>query len=134
LGLDGVEFRGPVYGDYLHAILRRAVAIVVPTEWYDNSPLVVHQAFALGKAVIASDIDGIPEIVADGENGLLFPPGDFTQLAERMKRILGDEDLQQRLGRNARRKAEREFTSDNRFEGLMRVIAFAREMRIQPHE
>ncbi|HTR80574.1 MAG TPA: glycosyltransferase family 4 protein [Bacteroidota bacterium] len=124
-GLRNVEFAGPQYGKDLEKIMDSACAVVVPTEWYDNSPLVVHQAFALGKPVIASRIDGIPEIVADGFEGMLFTPGDVRDLVEKMRSLGTDKDLCRRLGAAARRKAEEHFTVQKRFAELSKVMEFA---------
>jgi glycosyltransferase involved in cell wall biosynthesis len=120
--IRNVEFCGPKYDSDLIEDLNHAIAVIVPTEWYDNSPLVIHQAFALGIPVIASDIDGIPEIVEDGQNGLLFKPGDAQQLADRMRYLVGDPDLRNRLGRNARKKAELEFTAEVRTKGMLAAM------------
>ncbi|MEK7263316.1 MAG: glycosyltransferase family 4 protein [Bacteroidota bacterium] len=123
--LQNVEFTGPKYGDELIAILSNATAIVVPTEWYDNSPLVVHQSFALGKPVIASNIDGIPEIIEHNRDGLLFSPGNVSELKEKIIFLQNNEDIRLQLGKNARAKAETLFTKEKRFENLMRIIKFA---------
>lgn len=124
-GLAGVSFAGPKYGADLIPILNGARAVIVPTEWYDNSPLVVHQSFALGKPVIASNIDGIPEIVKDGDTGLLFEPGNHQQLAEQMARLESDDSFREALGRNARRMAEHYFTAARRYQSLISVINYA---------
>lgn len=121
-GLTNIRFTGPAYGEKLISILNGAIAVVVPTQWYDNSPLVVHQSFALGKPVIASDIDGIPEIVKHEENGLLCEPGNDRDLAEKMLLLRSDEVLRQRLSHNARRMAEEWFTAERRFNELMKVV------------
>ncbi|MGH2911549.1 MAG: glycosyltransferase family 4 protein [Solirubrobacteraceae bacterium] len=63
-------------GPYLHAV----DAVVVPSVAYESLPLVVLEAMACGKAVIASRLAGIPEAVEDGVTGRLFPPGDATAL------------------------------------------------------
>ena len=78
----------------------------MPSEWYDNLPMIVCQAFAAGKPVVASRINGIPEFVSHEENGLLFSPGNPSELASSMHRIFSDEVLRDRLGRGARRTAE----------------------------
>src|SRR3990170_4563628 len=125
--LTNVRFLGPKYGNALIDVLKNARAILVPTEWYDNSPLIVHQAFALGKPVIASDINGIPEIVEHEVNGLLFPPGNDRSLSECMNRLVRNEALYDQLGRNARKKAETHFTANARFNRLMETLIFAKE-------
>lgn len=124
-GLENVEFLGALYDKELRDVFRRASCLVVPTQWYDNSPLVIHQAFALGKAVVASRIDGIPEVVEDGVTGLLVNPGDEHDLALKIEKVMQDGSLRVSLGEKAREKAEREFTADRRYDGLTRVINYA---------
>jgi glycosyltransferase involved in cell wall biosynthesis len=130
MGLDNVQFTGPKYNEKLTSILRDALAVVVPTEWYDNSPLVVLQAMSLGKPVIASNIDGIPEIVHDEQEGLLFQPGNVDELVERMKKLQSDEELRLQLGHAARSKAEALLTSENRVRGLLKVIEYAQNNKV----
>jgi glycosyltransferase involved in cell wall biosynthesis len=100
------EFVGPIYGARFTELMEKAAFVVVPSEWYDNLPMIVCQAFAAGKPVIASRINGIPEFVSHEENGLLFSPGNPSELAGSMHRIFTDDALRERLGRNARRTAE----------------------------
>jgi glycosyltransferase involved in cell wall biosynthesis len=100
------EFVGPTYGERFAELLGKAAFVVVPSEWYDNLPMIVCQAFAAGKPVVASRINGIPEFVSHEENGLLFLPGNPSELASSMHRIFSDEVLQDKLGRGARRTAE----------------------------
>ena len=74
------EFVGPVYGSHFAELLDKAAFVVVPSEWYDNLPMIVCQAFAAGKPVVASRINGIPEFVSHEENGLLFSTGNPSEL------------------------------------------------------
>ena len=60
-------------------------------------------------AVISTQMTGIPEIVEDGVDGLLVAPKDEDALADAMARLFDDEDLRNRLGKNARRKVEAKF-------------------------
>ncbi len=100
------EFVGPVYGTHFKELLEKAAFVVVPSEWYDNLPMIVCQAFAAGKPVVASRINGIPEFVKPEENGLLFSPGDPSDLEQSMLRMFSDEALRDKLGRGARQTAE----------------------------
>ena len=100
------EFVGPVYGSRFTELLENAAFVVVPSEWYDNLPMIVCQAFAAGKPVVASRINGIPEFVSHEENGLLFSTGNPSELKEAMQRLFSDEALRDKLGRGARRTAE----------------------------
>ena len=83
-----------LHGPLPHADVPRAFAsldvLVVPSIWPENSPLVIHEAFLAGVPVIASRIGGIPELVTDGVNGLLFRAGDVAGLADALRRIVTD--------------------------------------------
>jgi glycosyltransferase involved in cell wall biosynthesis len=79
---ERVTFAGALWGNELADVVARACAIAVPSEWYDNLPLIICQANALGKPVLASRINGIPEYVHEGVNGFLFDPGNAEQLRE----------------------------------------------------
>ena len=97
-----VRFAGFLTGDARTEALRDALAVAVPSVWYENCPMTILEAFAAGKAVVASRIGGIPELLAHGEQGLLAPPGDAGALATQMARIIHDEPLRRRLGEAAR--------------------------------
>ena len=73
------------------AVLARLSALVVPSEWDENAPLAVLQARACGLPVVASDVPGIAEIVADAVHGRLFPPGDADALAGALEGIVRGE-------------------------------------------
>ena len=89
LGLENkVSFLGQVYGDDLKERLSFARAVVVPSEWYENTPYALLETLASGTPVIAARVGSLPERVRDNYNGLLFTPGDAHDLAEKMKQIL----------------------------------------------
>lgn len=69
------------------------------------------EAMAAGRAVIASRLPGLAEVVRDGESGLLFPPGDTAALGRSTRRLLDDAELRRRLGEAGRRRAEECFSA-----------------------
>lgn len=77
--------------------------LVVPSVWYENTPLVIYSAQAAACPVIATNLGGMAEVMRDGEDGLLFEPGDTTGLAAALERLLDDRTLLHRLSENARR-------------------------------
>ena len=83
----------------------RALFGVTPSIWPDPLPGVVREAMLAGRPVIGTRVGGIVDMIEDGENGLLVPPGDAPALAQAMQRLLADEALRTRLGENARRSA-----------------------------
>jgi glycosyltransferase involved in cell wall biosynthesis len=117
-----VAFVGSLWGAALTDLLDRCRFVCVPSEWYDNTPLVLYQAFSAGKPVIASRINGIPEVVRDGGDGLLAAPGNAADWREKIERLDQDSSLRRRLGDAARRKAETEFSADAYYQRLLTAI------------
>jgi glycosyltransferase involved in cell wall biosynthesis len=104
-----VKFLGPRWGKELQSLIASSRFVVIPSEWYDNLPLVLCQAYATGKPVIASAINGIPEYVENGVDGFLFEPANPLELAQRIDQLSADNSAVCRMGSNARRKAEEVF-------------------------
>ena len=108
-GLKNISFLGKKSGGELARLVQEARMIVVPSEWYDNSPLVIYEAMAYGKPVIATRLGGMPELIIEGETGLLFDAGNAEQLAEKIRHLWDRPELAERFGVAARAKAEQEF-------------------------
>lgn len=115
-----VEVLGHREGEELWEIVRRARAVVVPSEWYEPFGLVILEAMAARRAVIASRLAGPAEIVADGRDGLLTPAGDAEALAAAMSRLWSTPELATELGRNGRAKIEREYTAEAHYGRMMK--------------
>lgn len=84
--LANIEFTGYRTGKPLDDLVRGAYFVIVPSEWYENNPLTVIEAYSAGVPVIGSRIGGIPEIVADGLTGFQFDCGDKASLAAAVDR------------------------------------------------
>lgn len=95
-----IRFMGPLARENLGEALAEAYALVVPSLWYENSPLVIEEASAILVPVIASRIGALAEKVEDGVNGLLFRPGDPRDLAQAMGDLAGDPALHKKLKQN----------------------------------
>jgi glycosyltransferase involved in cell wall biosynthesis len=79
---DRIRFRGPYAEGEQRRLLAEVDAVVLPSLWWENSPMVVLEALAAGVPVIASATGGVPELVSDGISGLLVPPGDRQRLQD----------------------------------------------------
>lgn len=122
-GIEGVEFLGPMEGDALKSVVSGAEFVVVPSEWYENSPLVVYESFAMGKPVIGSRIGGIPELIEHGVDGYLFEAGNSDELRYWISYLLRHKELLRKLGRAARKKAEKIFDPHFHYEEIMKVYS-----------
>ncbi len=76
-----VRFAGYLAGEALHRLIGQSLALVLPSEWYENAPISLLEAYALGRPVIGTAIGGIPEMIRPGETGLLTPPAAAECLA-----------------------------------------------------
>ncbi|OGL63566.1 hypothetical protein A3C09_04070 [Candidatus Uhrbacteria bacterium RIFCSPHIGHO2_02_FULL_47_44] len=107
--LDFVGFR---MGDELKELYANATVVLAPSRVHEIFGLSILEAMAHGKPVIASRVGGIPEVVEDGVNGFLVSPLDLHGWTESLMRIFYDDDLQKKLGRNARDLVETRFSLD----------------------
>jgi glycosyltransferase involved in cell wall biosynthesis len=117
-----VAFAGAVPDDALPALHRRAAVFVLPsvkTDCYGRHfaisellGLSVLEAMASGTPVVASRVDGVPEVVRDGDTGFLVTPGDVPELRDRLAQLLGDRRLAERMGRRGRELVLEAFTWD----------------------
>jgi len=110
-GLAGrVELTGWLDGPARDAQLARAAVFCLPSH-AEGLPMSMLEAMAVGKAVVVSRVGGIPEAVADGDNGLLVAPRDVPALAAALARLLSDQALRQRLGARARQSVAERFST-----------------------
>lgn len=90
-------------------VLRGSDMVVLPSIYGENLPTVLMEAGGCARPVIASDVGGISDIVADGETGLLVRPGDDEGIAQAVLRLLDDPALGTKLGLAGRERMERLF-------------------------
>lgn len=120
---DAIRFVGPrthqeVAAAYLEADAFAQASVVLDDGDRDGIPNSLLEAMASGLAVVATRTGGIPEVIVDGESGLLAAPGDVESLASQLMRVAADGDLRQRLGLRARATVVERFDRS----GLIRTI------------
>lgn len=125
--MSNVELMGFVDGQTKWDELRSATAVVVPSEWYENSPLSVIESLSVGTPVVASDIGSLPETVTDSETGLLFRLGDSQDLAAKLGWLAAHPKEAHAMGRRARQVAETLYSADRHYAQLLEVYRAARE-------
>jgi len=126
-GKNNIAALGRQNPDEISRLMRQAAFLVLPSEWYEGFPLVLVEAFAHGLPVIASRLGSMADIIRDGENGLLFAPGDAADLAGKAKWLLENPQQTQRLGENARRTFLANYTAERNYAQLMTIYEDAQK-------
>lgn len=128
-GGSGVTWLGRRTRDEVHALMREALVLVVPSRWYESCPLVVLEAFAAGLPVVTSDLGALAEIVDHGRTGLRFPASDAGALAEQVRRLAGNPEERGRMRRAARAEYEAKYTAEINHDRLVAIYREARGLR-----
>lgn len=120
LGLrESIAIHGWLDHEARDALLAEVHGFILPSH-FEGLPMALLEAMSWGLAIIATPVGGIPDIVVDGENGLLVQPGDTAALAAAIKRIADDAALRQRLGGQARTSVE-PYSSAGYADGLIAI-------------
>ncbi len=98
-----IEFMGKYKPADVAKVFSEIDVLVVPSLWYENSPLVIHEAFASRTPALVSGIGGMAELVADGKGGMTFEVGSVEDLAAKMRKLAEDSSLRTALAENAPR-------------------------------
>jgi glycosyltransferase involved in cell wall biosynthesis len=92
-----IKFNGAFPHEHLGEILSQIDVLVVPSQWHENNPRVIQEAFASKTPVIASNVNGISEFIQHEINGLLFERNDVADLAHQLRRVITEPDLLEHL-------------------------------------
>jgi glycosyltransferase involved in cell wall biosynthesis len=117
-----VEIRTDLAHGDVAALMRDAALVVLPSR-LETFPLVLLEAGAMGRAVVASAVGGIPELISHGEAGLLVPPENATELASAVLRVLSAPDFARSLGASLESRVRAHFTWDRAATEYERVIS-----------
>jgi glycosyltransferase involved in cell wall biosynthesis len=110
LGIDhSVYFLGRVSKERLYSLYKTADAYVQPS-LYEPCAITILEAMSMGKPIVATSVGGNPELITNLAEGLLVEPKNSLQLADAIIRLLSDSSLKRKLGVNARKKVEKDFT------------------------
>jgi len=121
LGKSDIIFTGHVESIAIKkSLYQNSLALVVPSR-YETFPMVVLEAMACGRPIIASNVGGIPLLVEHGKNGFLVKPGDIRALETFIKVLRGDPDLGRKMGTNSRRMVETQFSADKMTDETLKV-------------
>ena len=118
---ENVEYLGFIGKTEKEKLLNNAIFLILPSEWYEAFPVAIIEAYMTGIPVITSRLGSLPEIVKDGETGLLFKAGDVEDLRAKIRYFIDNPRERERMGRNAYEFAAEKFSEEKNYEQLMAI-------------
>lgn len=115
-----IKFHGFISGEKLINAYKHANITVLPSICYDNSPMMIYESLMNGTPVIGSKIGGVPELVMEGKNGLLFNPGDEIELAKKIQYLLDNPERLKEM-ENGAFESVRKFSMENHMAELKKI-------------
>lgn len=112
-----IKFHDFLEGKELIKMYQQANLTVVPSIWYDNSPMVIYESFSCRTPVIGSKIGGIPELIEDGFNGYLFEAGNVNELQKLLENLIDSPETLKKLEQGTYESVQR-YTMDNHIKQL----------------
>jgi glycosyltransferase involved in cell wall biosynthesis len=120
-GLTHIRFLGQVPREQTIAAINNARFLVFSSEWYENFPVTIAEAFACATPVLASRMGAMQEIVSDGRTGLHFSAGDSEDLARKVEWAWTHRDEMRAMGVGARTEYETKYTAEKNYPLLMEI-------------
>ncbi len=118
---ENVEFLGHVENQNLSKHYREACAVLIPSLWLENGPIVALEAMNSKRPIIGSRLGGVPEMVKGGETGYLFEAGNHLALARCVKELYGDKKRALKLGGAGFNLLQKRFSQEEHYKKLMRI-------------
>ena len=119
--LSNVKFLGQMKHEEVKVEYQSSISTILPCNWFEIFGMTNIESFINGKPVIASNIGGIPEIVEDNINGLLFEPANVEQLKECILKYWNNPELAIEHGKNGYQKAITQYTEDRYYNELIKI-------------
>ncbi len=120
-----LRFHGYLSFEKTQEKMARASLLVLPSLCYEGFPMVIREAFALGVPVVASRLGSLPYLVEDGQNGVLFEPGNTKDLLGVLQKLWRQPEKLSAMGRKARADFEEKYTAAVNYEILMKIYQAA---------
>ena len=114
-----IEFLGRMVFNEIEPYLSSCWCTIVPSEWYDNFPNVILESFAYKKAVIATNIGSLPELVSNNETGLTFDYASVNSLREKIEYLFNNQSEARRMGENAYQTLLQNYSKEKHYSQLI---------------
>ena len=120
-----IEFLGHKSHEDVLKLIKGCRFSVIPSEWYENYPFAIIEAFICGKPAIGTKLGGIPELIKNTERGLLFEAGNSNELSSAIKLLLDNPNLCEEMGEKARAFVEKELSAEAHYHELINIYTQA---------
>ena len=134
--MKNIELAGFLSREKLKETIANCDFLVFPNNCYHNCPMSILESFAYGKPVVGSNLGSVPELVEDGITGLLFEPRNEEDLAEKIKYLYNSPQMVEKMGQNARRKVEQNFSAEKYYPKLLQIyekLIQKKKVEARPH-
>jgi glycosyltransferase involved in cell wall biosynthesis len=121
LNLPNVDFLGFMNKSKLNDLVKKAIFNIVPSIWFETFGLTIGEAFAMGIPSIVSNIGGMPELINEGIDGFIVPPGNARALSWRMIDVYDNIRLSRQMGEAGRKKIMSQFSPEAHFKQLHKI-------------
>lgn len=117
-----IEFLGRLAFEHIVPYLRSCLCTVVPSEWYDNFPNAILESFAYKKAVLATAVGSLPELVENGATGLTFKYASVADLSEKARTIMENTALAAQMGEKGYERLRENYSPEKHYEQLIALL------------
>lgn len=119
--IKNIKMMGFLNKEKVRELLYKCRFVVIPSIWYENCPMAVLEAMACGKPVIGSNLGGIPELVINNINGLIFKNNSITDLADKINALNGNKDMRMQMGKMGREMIENIYNKEKHVEKIKEI-------------
>ena len=118
---ERIKLLGFLKSNEMKKCISKSKFVVVPSIWYENCPYSVMETLAIGKPVLGADIGGIPELVKNNENGLIYKYDNIDELSEKMQQFFENTDLTNKMGQNAKENAKKLYSKEIHYDKIIKI-------------
>lgn len=118
---DKIKLLGYLSQEQVRHYIENSRFVAIPSVSYENCPYTVLETMEIGKPIVGSRTGGVPELIRDNENGLLFEKNDVDELSEKMRILFENDELAIAMGNKSRELFEENYSSEAYYEKLMKL-------------
>ena len=106
---DNIDVVGWIDFNNKIELLKKVIAVILPS-YNEGLPMAILEGMAAGKTIISTNVGGIPEVVSDGENGILIEPGDILGLKEALIKVIENDEFRKKCFRENIKKIDNNYS------------------------